>query len=64
MKSEGMHFVFVHLSKKSPPEFYIVGACALAKLAKREGDYWYVTLKDLEAYQDQWGNVRLDQVSF
>lgn len=60
VKSEGTPFVFVHLSKKSPPEFYVVGASALAKLIKRESDYWYVTLKNLEAYKDQWGNLGLD----
>jgi hypothetical protein len=60
IKGEGTPFVFVHLSKKLPPEFYVVGASALAKLIKRESDYWYVTLKNLEAYKDQWGNLGLD----
>ena len=60
VKSEGTPFVFVHLSKKLPPEFYVVGASALAKLIKRENDYGCVTLKDLEAYKDQWGNLGLD----
>ena len=60
IKAEGTPFVFVRLSKKLPPEFYVVGASALAKLIEREKDYWYVTLKNLEAYRDQWGNLGLD----
>ncbi len=60
IKAAGTPFVFVHLSKKLPPEFYVVGASALAKLIKRESDYWCVTLKNLEAYKDQWGNLGLD----
>ena len=60
IKAEGTPFVFVHLSKKLPPEFYVVGASALAKLIKRERDYGGVTLKGLEAYKDRWGNLGLD----
>jgi hypothetical protein len=60
IKSEETPFVFVHLSKKLPPEFYIVGASELADLIKLDGKYWYVYLKDLESYKDQWGNLGLD----
>jgi len=60
VKSAGTPFVFVHLSKKSPPEFYVVSATALSRLIKSEADYWYVNLRDLEAYKDQWGNLGLD----
>lgn len=60
IETEGTPYVFVHLSKKLPPEFYVVGASALARLIEREKDYWYVTLKNLEAYKDQWGNLGLD----
>jgi len=60
VKSAGTPFVFVHLSKKLPPEFYIVDASVLATLIKPEGAYFYVTLKDLEAYKDRWDSLGLN----
>lgn len=60
VKSEGTPFVFVHLSKKLPPEFYIVGASALASVIERDGNSWCVTLKNLEAYKDQWDSLGLN----
>jgi hypothetical protein len=60
VKSEGTPFVFVHISKKLPPEVYIVRALELSNLIKREGNYWYVKLRDIEAYKDQWRNLELD----
>jgi len=57
---EGTPYVFVHLSRKLPPEFYVVGASALAKLILKEKDYWYVNLRDLEPYKDQWDNLGLN----
>lgn len=58
IKSESTPFVFVHLSKKSPPEFFIVGASDLATLIQPEGNrYWYVKIRDLESYKDQWDRL-------
>ncbi len=55
IKSEATPFVFVHLNKKSPPEFYIISASDLATLIQPEGkSYWYVKIRDLESYKDQW----------
>ena len=57
--AEGTPFVFVHLSKKVPPKFYILTASQLAPLVKSEKKYWYVSIKDLVGYMDQWYNLGL-----
>lgn len=60
IRSKGTPFVFVYLGKNSPPEFYVVGAPELASLIKPEGSrYWYVSIKDLEKYKDQWDRLGL-----
>ncbi len=58
IKDIGTPFVFVHLYKENPPEFFIVPASMLVSLIKSEGTkYWYVSIKDLEKYKDQWDNL-------
>jgi len=60
IKSKGTPFVFVYLGKKSSPEFYVIGASELAGLIKPEGSrYWYVPIRDLEKYKDQWDRLGL-----
>lgn len=54
----GTPFVFVHLYKSEPPKFFVIQASKLVSLIKPEGaKYWYVSIKDLEAYEDQWDNL-------
>jgi hypothetical protein len=59
IKSDGTPFVFVHLNKKGPPEFFVLTTSQLAPWVKSEKKYWYVNIRDLLIYKDQWCNLGL-----